>query len=91
MLAAELGLPYAFASDFAPELLIPALQIYRSRFKPSRQLDRPYTMVGVNIIAAGSDDEARRLATTQQMFFAVRAASVSRRSTTAFQSRSGPV
>ena len=62
-LAAELGLPYAFASHFAPELLIPALQIYRSRFKPSEQLDRPYAMVGVNIIAAGSDDEARRLAT----------------------------
>jgi luciferase family oxidoreductase group 1 len=67
MLAAELGLPYAFASHFAPELLIPALQIYRCRFKPSEQLDRPYTMVGVNIIAATSDDEARRLATMQQM------------------------
>src|SRR6266851_8033838 len=70
ILAAELGLPYAFASHFAPELLLPALQIYRSRFKPSAQLTRPYTMVGVNIIAAGSDDEARRLATTQQMSFA---------------------
>jgi luciferase family oxidoreductase group 1 len=70
MLAAELGLPYAFASHFAPELLIPALQVYRSRFKPSEQLDRPYIMVGVNIIAATSDDEARRLATTQQMSFA---------------------
>jgi luciferase family oxidoreductase group 1 len=70
MLAAELGLPYAFASHFAPELLIPALQIYRNRFKPSDQLDHPYTMVGVNIIAASSDDEARRLATTQQMSFA---------------------
>src|SRR5258708_10112958 len=70
MLAADLGLPYAFASHFAPELLIPAMQIYRSRFKPSEQLDRPYAMVGVNIIAAASDDEARRLATTQQMSFA---------------------
>jgi luciferase family oxidoreductase group 1 len=70
MLAAELGLPYAFASHFAPELLIPALQIYRSRFKPSEQLDRPNAMVGVNIIAAESDNEARRLATTQQMSFA---------------------
>jgi len=69
MLAAELGLPYAFASHFAPELLIPSLQIYRSRFKPSQQLDRPYAMVCVNIIAAESDDEARRLATTQQMSF----------------------
>jgi luciferase family oxidoreductase group 1 len=70
MLAAELGLPYAFASHFAPELLIPALQIYRNRFKTSEQMDRPYTMIGVNIIAASSDDEARRLATTQQMSFA---------------------
>jgi luciferase family oxidoreductase group 1 len=70
MFAAELGLPYAFASHFAPDELIAALHIYRSRFKPSRQLDRPYAMVGVNVIAAGSDAEARRLATTQQMSFA---------------------
>ena len=70
MLAAELGLPYAFASHFAPELLLPALDLYRSRFKPSEQLDRPYAMVGVNIIAAETDVEARRLATTQQMSFA---------------------
>jgi luciferase family oxidoreductase group 1 len=69
MLAAELGLPYAFASHFAPELLIPALQIYRARFKPSEQLDHPYTMVGVNVIAASTDAEAHRLATTQQMSF----------------------
>jgi luciferase family oxidoreductase group 1 len=69
MLAAELGLPYAFASHFAPELLIEALDIYRSRFKPSEQLDRPYAMVGVNVIAAPTDAEARRLATTQQMSF----------------------
>src|SRR6202041_3567298 len=70
MVAAELGLPYALPIYFAPEQLIPALQIYRERFKPSEQLDRPYAMVGVNIIAAGSDEEARRLATTQQMSFA---------------------
>jgi len=70
MLAAELGLPYAFASHFAPDLLLPALEIYRSRFKPSEQLDRPYAMVGVNVIAAETDEEARRLATTQQMSFA---------------------
>jgi luciferase family oxidoreductase group 1 len=69
MLAGELGLPYAFASHFAPDLLIPALQIYRSRFKPSAQLARPYVMVGVNIIAAETDAAARRLATTQQMSF----------------------
>ncbi|MFN4281633.1 MAG: LLM class flavin-dependent oxidoreductase [Alphaproteobacteria bacterium] len=69
MLAAELGLPYAFASHFSPELLLSALDIYRRRFKPSEQLVRPYAMVGVNIIAAESDAEARRLATTQQMSF----------------------
>jgi luciferase family oxidoreductase group 1 len=69
MLAAELGLPYAFASHFAPQQLMTALEIYRSRFKPSEQLDRPYAMVGVNIIAAETDAEARRLATTQQMSF----------------------
>lgn len=68
-LAAELGLPYAFASHFAPQQLLPALQIYRSRFKPSEQLERPYAMVGVNIIAAETDAEARHLATTQQMSF----------------------
>jgi luciferase family oxidoreductase group 1 len=70
MLAAELGLPYAFASHFAPDLLISALEIYRNRFKPSAQLDRPYAMVGVNVVAAASDEAARRLATTQQMSFA---------------------
>ena len=69
-LAAELGLPYAFASHFAPQLLLPALRIYRENFKPSEQLDRPHAMVGVNIIAAETDQAARRLATTQQMSFA---------------------
>jgi luciferase family oxidoreductase group 1 len=69
MLAAELGLPYAFASHFAPDELLPALEVYRSRFKPSEQLQAPYAMIGVNIIAADSDAEARRLATTQQMSF----------------------
>ncbi|HEX2138420.1 MAG TPA: LLM class flavin-dependent oxidoreductase [Woeseiaceae bacterium] len=68
-LAAELGLPYAFAAHFAPQQLLTALEIYRSRFKPSDQLDRPYAVVGVNIIAAETNDEARRLATTQQMSF----------------------
>ena len=69
-LAAELGLPYAFASHFAPDLLLPALEVYRRQFKPSAQLDRPYAMAGINIIAADTDQEARRLATTQQMSFA---------------------
>ncbi len=70
MLAAELGLPYAFASHFAPEQLLAALAVYRSRFKPSEHLASPYAMVGVNIIAADTDAEARRLATTQQRSFA---------------------
>ena len=69
-LAAELGLPYAFASHFAPNALLDALAVYRSHFKPSSQLAAPYAMVGVNIIAAESDAEARRLATSQQMSFA---------------------
>ena len=67
--AAEFGLPYAFASHFAPGQLMPALEIYRARFKPSAQLDKPYAMVGVNIIAADSEAEAKHLATTQQMSF----------------------
>ena len=70
MLAAELGLPYSFASHFAPQQLMSALQVYRTRFRPSKQLDKPYVMVGVNIIAADTDAEARRLFTTQQMSFA---------------------
>jgi luciferase family oxidoreductase group 1 len=69
-LAAEFGLPHAFASHFAPDALHASLRLYRERFKPSAQLARPYVMVGVNIIAAESDAEARRLATTQQMSFA---------------------
>ena len=68
-LAADLGLPYAFASHFAPDQLLPALDLYRRRFTPSVQLDRPYAMVGVNVIAADTDAEARRLATSQQMSF----------------------
>lgn len=68
-LAAELGLPYGFASHFAPQALDAALKIYRERFKPSAQLDKPYSLVGVNIIAGETDDEARMLATSQQMSF----------------------
>src|SRR3546814_3203382 len=66
-LAAQLGLPYGFASHFAPQALDMAIAIYRERFKPSAQLAKPYVLVGMNVIAAESDDEARRLATTQQM------------------------
>jgi len=68
-LAAEFGLPYAFASHFAPEQLLTALQVYRSRFKPSGQCPRPYAMVAVNVIAADTDDEAQYLASTQRMSF----------------------
>jgi luciferase family oxidoreductase group 1 len=68
-LAAMLGLPYAFASHFAPDALLPALAIYREKFEPSKQLDRPYAMVGVNVIAADSDAEARRLFTSVQQSF----------------------
>jgi luciferase family oxidoreductase group 1 len=69
MLAAQLGLPYAFASHFAPDYLLPALDLYRKNFQPSEQLDRPYAIAGVNIIAAETDSAAQRLATTQQMSF----------------------
>jgi luciferase family oxidoreductase group 1 len=68
-LAAALGLPYAFASHFAPDSLLEALRIYRRLFKPSKQLQQPYAMVGVNIVVAESDDEARRLFTTVQQSF----------------------
>jgi len=69
-LAAELGLPYGFASHFAPQMLDQALAVYRERFKPSAQLDAPYVLAGVNVIAAPTDEEARFLATSQQMSFA---------------------
>jgi luciferase family oxidoreductase group 1 len=68
-LAAMLGLPFSFASHFAPDDLLPALRIYRERFEPSRQLSQPYVMPGVNIIAADTDSEARRLFTSQQQSF----------------------
>jgi len=69
-LAGELGLPYAFASHFAPDALHDALAVYRSRFKPSEQLDRPYVMVGANVVAADDDRAAARLFTSAQQSFA---------------------
>ena len=66
-LAAHLGLPYAFASHFAPDYLIHALDEYRNGFRPSEQLDKPYAMVGMNVVAADTDDEARYLFTSQQV------------------------
>ena len=68
-LAAALGLPYAFASHFAPDALLQAIEIYRARFKPSAQLDRPYVMAGVNVFAADTDAEGRRLFTSVQQQF----------------------
>jgi len=68
-LAAALGLPYAFASHFAPDLLLPALEVYRSRFQPSAQLQEPYAMVAVNVIAADDDTTAERLFTSAQQAF----------------------
>ena len=68
-LAAELGLPYAFASHFAPDALIQALAVYRERFKPSEQQATPYAMPGINVIAAETDAEAKYLATSLQQRF----------------------
>jgi len=68
-LAAEMGLPYAFASHFAPQACLAALKIYRSQFKPSTQLSKPYAMVGINAVAAESRKEARRLFTSLQQAF----------------------
>ncbi|RWH87843.1 MAG: LLM class flavin-dependent oxidoreductase [Mesorhizobium sp.] len=68
-LAAMLGLPYAFASHFAPAELDHALEVYRSRFQPSEQLDKPYVMLGLNVFAAPSDAEARLLFTSLQQAF----------------------
>ena len=67
--AAHFGLPYAFASHFAPDALSMALQVYRERFRPSAQLDRPHAMVGANVIAAETDAAARRLFTSVQQSF----------------------
>ena len=68
--AAALGLPFAFASHFAPALMTEALAIYRGRFEPSEQLARPYVMLGVNVVAADTDDEARFLASSGRQAFA---------------------
>jgi len=68
-LAAMLGLPYSFASHFAPEALLPALEIYRSTFRPSEQLQEPYAMVGANVIVGDDDATARTLFTSAQQAF----------------------
>ncbi|MBU8769225.1 LLM class flavin-dependent oxidoreductase [Cytobacillus oceanisediminis] len=68
-LAAELGLPYVFASHFAPRWMEDAIRIYRANFKPSKYLDKPYMMVCLNVIAAETDEEAEFLSTTMKQFF----------------------
>jgi luciferase family oxidoreductase group 1 len=68
-LAAALGLPYAFASHFAPAQMTPAIELYRARFRPSAQLARPHVMLGLNVFAADSDEEARLLFTSLQQAF----------------------
>lgn len=70
MLAAQLGLPFAFASHFAPDQLIDALHVYRMNFQPSDELSKPYAMVAAGIFAADTDEEARFLFTSIQQSFA---------------------
>lgn len=73
-LAAALGLPYAFASHFAPAQMTDAVALYRARFQPSRYFDKPYVMLGYNVFAADTDAEARYLASSwQQAFVQLRA------------------
>ena len=69
-LAAGLGLPFSFASHFAPALLHDAIAVYRDRFTPSEHLQRPYVMLGVNVVAAETDAEARFLASSGRQSFA---------------------
>lgn len=67
--AAELGLPYAFASHFAPEHLYHAIEIYRSRFRPSKKLEKPYMLACVNVIGAETDEEAKRQSSSLERMF----------------------
>ena len=69
-LAGQLGLPYAFASHFAPELLLEALALYRRSFEPSGHLDKPHAMAAINVFAADTDEEGVRLSTSMQQSFA---------------------
>src|SRR5690606_2614195 len=68
-LAAHLGLPYSFASHFAPQQLMHAISLYRSTFKPSQWLSKPYVMLGFNVFAADTDEEAQYLASSWQQSF----------------------
>jgi luciferase family oxidoreductase group 1 len=68
--AAAMGLPFAFASHFAAAMMRPAIQIYRARFRPSAYLLQPYVMLGINVVAADTEEEARWLATSGRESFA---------------------
>jgi luciferase family oxidoreductase group 1 len=68
-LSAQFGLPFAFASHFAPDAMDEALALYRRDFRPSARLQQPYAMLGINVVGADSDAAARRLFTTQQQSF----------------------
>ena len=68
-LAAMLGLPYAFASHFAPQQMLQAIALYRNTFRPSAQLDKPYVMLGFNVFAADTDEQAQLLASSMQQAF----------------------
>lgn len=68
-LAAEKGLPFAFAGHFSPTYIVPALKLYKQSFRPSEQYAEPYSMVAVNVIVADSDEEARLLATSMYQMF----------------------
>jgi len=68
--AGAIGLPFAFASHFAAAMMLPAIEIYRASFRPSQHLSQPYVMLGINVVAADTDDEARFLATSARESFA---------------------
>src|SRR5204863_5521716 len=68
--AAALGLPFAFASHFAAQMMLPAIEIYRANFRPSATLAQPYVMLGINVVAADTDADARFLATSGRESFA---------------------
>lgn len=68
-LAAKLGLPFAFASHFAPDYLHQALDVYRSTFEPSERLEKPYAMAAINVFAADTEDQARKLKSSMQLQF----------------------
>ncbi|TFW31446.1 LLM class flavin-dependent oxidoreductase [Massilia horti] len=68
-LAAALGLPYAFASHFAPQMMMQAIELYRSTFRPSSQLDKPYLMLGFNVVAADTEEQAKLYASSMQQAF----------------------